>query len=58
MTRDEDATRYRRAAEMTLDQIDWCINYLHAIRKSQIARALSRNRDRIRRQLRKPASGE
>ena len=43
--------RYRRAAEETLEQVDWCIGYLHRIRKPQIARALERNRRAIRRRM-------
>ena len=60
MTDDEDTTdreaeaeaeRYRAAAEAALDQLDWCINYLHRIRKSPLADTLARNRSQIRRQL-------
>ena len=58
MTDDEDTTvreaeaeRYRNAAEAALDQLDWCINYLHRIRKSPLADTLARNRSQIRRQL-------
>jgi hypothetical protein len=47
----EEAERYRRAAEDALQQLDWCIGYLHGIRKVQISRALSRNRSYIREQL-------
>jgi hypothetical protein len=46
-----DAERYRAAAEATLDQLDWCIAYLHRIRKSTIAAALARNQSEIRRRL-------
>ena len=44
----QDAERYRRAAEDALQQLDWCIGYLHAIHKTQISRALARNRSYIR----------
>jgi hypothetical protein len=47
----EEARRYRQAAEDALQQLDWCIGYLHGIRKTQISRALSRNRSVIRTQL-------
>jgi hypothetical protein len=51
-----DARRYRQAAEDTLQQLEWCIGYLHAIRKTSAARALARNRRSIRSQLmRRPA---
>ena len=62
MTRDEDSrgptdtereiARYRRAAEATLDQLDWCVGYLYQIRKPRIARALEKNRKAIRRRMR------
>jgi hypothetical protein len=47
----DDIERYRRAAEETLNQLDWCISYLHRIRKSEIARTLERNRSTIRRRM-------
>jgi hypothetical protein len=48
---EEEVARYRRAAEETLNQLDWCINYLHRIRKPDIARALEKNRSTIRRRM-------
>jgi hypothetical protein len=51
----DDTERYRRAAEDALQQLDWCIGYLHGIRKTDISRALSKNRAQIRTQmLRRP----
>ena len=47
----EDLERYRQAAEDALQQLDWCIGYLHGIRKVDISRALARNRAHIRTQL-------
>jgi len=47
----EEAMRYRQAAEDALQQLDWCIGYLHGIRKMQISRSLARNRNHIRRHL-------
>lgn len=44
---DRESERYRRAAMEALDQLEWCIEYLHELRKTDIARALSRNRRRI-----------
>jgi hypothetical protein len=44
----EDVERYRQAAEDALQQLDWCIGYLHGIGKRGISRALSRNRSHIR----------
>jgi hypothetical protein len=46
-----DAERYRQAAQDALEQLDWCIGYLHGSRKASIAAALGRNRAQIRRQL-------
>jgi hypothetical protein len=48
---DEELERYRQAAEDALQQLDWCIGYLHGIRKVDISRALARNRAHIRTQL-------
>ena len=43
--------RYRVAAEEALNQIDWCIAYLHRIRKPAIAAAVARNRAEIGKRL-------
>lgn len=43
--------RYRLAAEETLEQLDWCVNYLHRTRRSQIAEVIDKNRRHIRRQM-------
>jgi hypothetical protein len=49
------AERYRVAAEDALQQLDWTIGYLHGIRKTEISKALAKNRYYIRRSLmRKP----
>ena len=48
---DEDLERYRQAAEDALQQLDWCIGYLHGIKKVGISRALARNRAYIRTEL-------
>jgi len=49
--KDKEVDRYRRAAEDALQQLDWCIGYLHGIRKVDISRALAKNRSHIRTQL-------
>lgn len=55
MTQDQ-GERYRQAAEDALQQLDWCIGYLHGIRKGTISRQLARNRSYIRQNLmRRPA---
>jgi hypothetical protein len=47
----DELERFRRAAEDALQQLDWCIGYLHGIHKTGEARNLARNRSYIRRQL-------
>jgi hypothetical protein len=49
---EEEIARYRRAAEQTLDQLDWCVDYLYRIGKPQIARAIQKNRSTIGKQMR------
>jgi hypothetical protein len=45
--KDEPAPRYREAAELAIEQLDWCINYLRQIHKPKIAAALEQNRKAI-----------
>jgi hypothetical protein len=45
------AERYRQAAEYALDQLDWTVNYLHKIRKTELARGLAKNGASIRRRM-------
>ena len=47
----DELERYRRAAEDALQQLDWCIGYLHGLRKNAEARMLSKNRQSIRTNL-------
>jgi hypothetical protein len=49
---DDGVTRYREAAEMLLEQLEWCVRYLNRIHKYDIARSVARNREQIRRLLR------
>jgi hypothetical protein len=49
--RAREAERYREAAELALNQLQWCINYLYRIRKPTIAMRLERNREHIQAQL-------
>jgi hypothetical protein len=49
--REREVERYRQAAEDALQQLDWCIGYLHGIRKLDVSRALARNRSYIRSKL-------
>jgi hypothetical protein len=55
MARDE-TDRYRQAAEDALQQLDWCIGYLHGIHKTKISAQLARNRTFIKRELMKQAT--
>ncbi len=50
MARDE-TERYRQATEDALEQLDWCIGYLHGIHKTKISSALAKNRAYIKRNL-------
>lgn len=43
--------RHRQASEDALQQLDWCIGYLHGAGKTGIARTLSKNRTYIRTHL-------
>lgn len=52
----EQGERYRQAAEDALGQLDWCIGYLHGIRKTDLSGQLAKNRAHIRRQLMREAS--
>lgn len=47
----DEADRYKQAAEDALQQLDWTIGYLHGIRKTEISKALAKNRSYIRRNL-------
>ena len=51
MAEERGSPDYRRAAEAALQQLEWCINYLHRIRKDKVVRRLSRNRDSIARAM-------
>ncbi len=46
-----DTERYRQAAEDALQQIDWCIGYLHGIRKTKLSQQLAKNRNFIKSNL-------
>jgi hypothetical protein len=48
---DAEIERYRESATATLQQLEWTVGYLRSIRKSEIARALDRNRRHIEQRL-------
>jgi hypothetical protein len=50
-SKENEADRYRRAADDALQQLDWAIGYLHGIHKVEISKALAKNRSYIRRKL-------
>jgi hypothetical protein len=54
--RAQEAERYREAAELALDQLGWCVNYLYRIRKPTLAERLDRNREFILAGLRRNGS--
>lgn len=47
----DEADRYRQAAQDALEQLDWCIGYLHGSHKGSVAAGLARNRTYIRKNL-------
>jgi hypothetical protein len=47
----QEAERYREAAELALDQLQWCVDYLYRIQKHTLAKGLKANREHIRAQL-------
>ena len=55
MARDE-TDRYRQAATDALEQLDWCIGYLHGIHKTKISSQLAKNRAHIKRSLMQEAA--
>jgi hypothetical protein len=57
MARDEQAARYHKAAQLALSQLEWCIEYLRGIRKTDIADQLARNHAAIGRRLRDDTGG-
>ncbi|MGN6867753.1 MAG: hypothetical protein ACTHMY_05035 [Solirubrobacteraceae bacterium] len=51
MASNDETARYREAAHRALEQLDWCIEYLRTIRKTQISKRLAKNRAAIARTL-------
>ena len=49
--REQEIARYRLAAEETLEQLEWCVDYLRRIKKGSIADVVDRNRRHIRREM-------
>jgi hypothetical protein len=53
--RAREAERYREAAELALEQLQWCVDYLYRIRKPNLAKGLKANREHIQADLRRIA---
>jgi hypothetical protein len=51
-----EVERHRQASEDALQQLDWCIGYLHGTGRRGVARSLAKNRAYIRRHLLKQAA--
>jgi hypothetical protein len=51
MAHDDEAARYRRAAQLALGQLEWCIDYLRSIHKYRLAKQLARNHAAISRRF-------
>jgi hypothetical protein len=51
MAHDDEAARYRRAAELALGQLEWCIDYLRSIHKNRLAKQLARTHAEISRRF-------
>ncbi len=41
---EDEVERFRRASEDALQQLDWCIGYMHGSGKKGIAKSLAKNR--------------
>ena len=48
---ENEVERFRRASEDALQQLDWCIGYMHGSGKKGIAKSLAKNRAHIRTHL-------
>jgi hypothetical protein len=46
-----ETERYRKAAYLTLDQLDWCVEYFRSISKPRISRQIAKNRSAIAQRL-------
>jgi len=57
MARDDETARYREAAQLALDQLEWCVEYLRGIRKTRISKHIARNHAAISRRLQENADG-
>ena len=57
MDRDEETARYRRAAQLALGQLEWCVEYLRKLGKERLAARLAKNHASISRRAQGNADG-
>lgn len=58
MPPEDEAERYRKAADLALGQLDWCEGYLRSIHKKRLAQRIAKSSGTIRRRLEEPAGDE
>jgi hypothetical protein len=51
MARDDETARYQQAAQLALDQLEWCVEYFRSINKPRLSKQLARNHAAISRRL-------
>jgi hypothetical protein len=54
MARADEVARYRKAAHTTLNQLDWCVEYLRRMHKPKLARQLEINTSTLRQRVHEP----
>lgn len=54
MARAEEVARYRKAAHATLNELDWCVEYLRRIQKEKLSQQLATNAAGIRQRIGEP----
>ena len=57
MARDDETARYRQAAQLTLNQLEWCVEYFRGIHKTRISNQLAKNCAAISRRLEENGDG-
>lgn len=57
MTPDDEAERYRKAADLALRQLAWCEEYFRSAHKTRLAQQVAANSASIRRRLQEPLGG-
>ena len=44
---DREIERYRKAAILAVEQLQWCVSYLYRLQRPKLAQSLERNRAQI-----------